>query len=82
MSDVMSVIICEDVTKTFKKNTNKLDKHKKKRSAVDGVSFSIAKGEVIGYIGPNGAGKSTMIKMLCGILCPTMGKILVDGGDS
>jgi ABC-2 type transport system ATP-binding protein len=47
--------------------------------AVDGVSFSIEKGEIIGYIGPNGAGKSTTIKMLIGILVPTGGKIEVNG---
>ena len=47
--------------------------------AVDGISFSIEKGEIIGYIGPNGAGKSTTIKMLIGILVPTGGKIDVNG---
>jgi ABC-2 type transport system ATP-binding protein len=47
--------------------------------AVDGISFSIEKGEIIGYIGPNGAGKSTTIKMLIGILVPTKGKIDVNG---
>ena len=47
--------------------------------AVDGISFSIEKGEIIGYIGPNGAGKSTTIKMLIGILVPTNGKIDVNG---
>jgi ABC-2 type transport system ATP-binding protein len=47
--------------------------------AVDDVSFSIAKGEVIGYIGANGAGKSTTIKMLTGILTPTSGEVTVDG---
>ena len=39
--------------------------------AVDNVSFSVPKGEVLGFIGPNGAGKSTVIKMLTGILTPT-----------
>ncbi len=47
--------------------------------AVDDVSFSIEKGEVVGYVGPNGAGKSTTIKMLIGILVPTAGKIDVNG---
>ena len=47
--------------------------------AVDGVSFTIERGERIGYIGPNGAGKSTTIKMLTGILTPTSGEIAVLG---
>ncbi|MGA2511849.1 MAG: ATP-binding cassette domain-containing protein [Candidatus Acidiferrales bacterium] len=48
-------------------------------AAVDRVSFSIDRGEMVGYIGPNGAGKSTTIKMLTGILVPTSGEIRVNG---
>jgi ABC-2 type transport system ATP-binding protein len=44
--------------------------------AVDDLSFSIEKGELVGYIGPNGAGKSTTIKMLSGILVPSSGSIV------
>ena len=47
--------------------------------AVDGVSFDIKAGELVGYLGPNGAGKSTTLKMLTGILVPTSGHLLVDG---
>jgi ABC-2 type transport system ATP-binding protein len=47
--------------------------------AVDGVSFSIASGEFVGFIGPNGAGKSTTIKMLTGVLEPTAGLARVGG---
>ncbi|MCK6470298.1 MAG: ATP-binding cassette domain-containing protein [Planctomycetes bacterium] len=47
--------------------------------AVDNVSFTIGRGEMLGYIGPNGAGKSTTIKILCGILFPTSGEVTVDG---
>lgn len=47
--------------------------------AVDDVSFSVKKGEIVGFIGPNGAGKSTTIKMLIGILYPSSGKISVLG---
>ncbi|OAB35938.1 ABC transporter ATP-binding protein [Paenibacillus glacialis] len=46
--------------------------------AVNEISFSIEKGEAVGYLGPNGAGKSTMIKMLTGILVPTSGTITVN----
>lgn len=46
---------------------------------VDGLSFDIEQGDIVGYIGPNGAGKSTTIKMLTGILHPTAGSIRVCG---
>ena len=47
--------------------------------AVDGISFTVPDGEIVGYIGANGAGKSTTIKMMCGILTPTSGSVLIDG---
>ncbi len=49
--------------------------------AVDGVSFSVAKGEVLGFLGPNGAGKSTTMKTLCGFLAPTSGRASICGYD-
>lgn len=48
-------------------------------TAVDGVSISLAKGEIYGFLGPNGAGKTTTIKMLVGLLMPTAGEVFVDG---
>ena len=50
-------------------------------TAVDGVSFSVARGEVLGFLGPNGAGKSTTMKMITGFLTPTAGRISVCGHD-
>lgn len=47
--------------------------------ALDGVSFSLERGELVGYIGPNGAGKSTTVKILSGILVPDSGRCEVDG---
>lgn len=47
--------------------------------AVDNISMNIKQGEIVGYLGPNGAGKSTTIKMMTGVLEPTLGEILVDG---
>ena len=47
--------------------------------AVDGISFDVEPGELVGYIGPNGAGKSTTIKMLTGLLVPTGGDLWVNG---
>lgn len=49
------------------------------KMAVRDISFTVNKGEMVGYVGPNGAGKSTTIKMLTGILVPTSGEILVNG---
>lgn len=65
-----NVIECFELTKKFGNFV-----------AVDRVSFSISKGEVFGFLGPNGAGKSTTIRMICGILKPTSGKVYVDGED-
>ena len=50
-------------------------------TAVDGISLTVAKGEVLGFLGPNGAGKSTTMKMLTGFLTPTSGRIMVCGHD-
>ena len=47
--------------------------------ALDGISFSIGEGEMVGYIGPNGAGKSSTIKVLSGVLTPDSGVCRVDG---
>jgi ABC-type uncharacterized transport system, ATPase component len=53
--------------------------HYDTKIAVDGITFDIQSGEMIGFIGPNGAGKSTTIKMLTGILVPTSGEVTVLG---
>ncbi|MDR1732786.1 MAG: ATP-binding cassette domain-containing protein [Synergistaceae bacterium] len=50
-------------------------------TAVDGVSFSIRRGEIFGLLGPNGAGKSTTFKMMCGLLAPTSGRCSIIGLD-
>jgi ABC-2 type transport system ATP-binding protein len=47
--------------------------------AVDGISFTIARGERVGFLGPNGAGKTTTLKVLSGLLHPTSGSVQVEG---
>jgi ABC-2 type transport system ATP-binding protein len=49
--------------------------------AVDDVSFTVRRGEVLGFLGPNGAGKSTTMKMITGFLAPTSGTAIVCGAD-
>jgi ABC-2 type transport system ATP-binding protein len=49
--------------------------------AVDGISFQVAPGEIVGLLGPNGAGKTTTINMVLGVLAPTGGTILIEGVD-
>lgn len=52
-----------------------------KHCAVNDVSFTVAKGEVLGFLGPNGAGKTTTMQMLCGNLAPSAGQIKINGFD-
>ena len=51
------------------------------KRAVDGVSFSVERGEVLGFLGPNGAGKSTSMRMITGFIPPTAGRVTVGGFD-
>src|SRR5216117_4518782 len=64
------MIECDGLTKRFGAFT-----------AVDNVSFSVAKGSIFGFLGPNGSGKSTVIRMLCGILQPSDGTARIGGHD-
>jgi ABC-2 type transport system ATP-binding protein len=49
--------------------------------ALDGIDLEIRKGEIFALLGPNGAGKTTLINVVCGIVTPTSGRVLVDGHD-
>src|SRR5262245_40917186 len=51
------------------------------KRAVDGISFDVQRGEVLGFLGPNGAGKSTSMRMITGFIPPTEGRISVGGHD-
>jgi ABC-2 type transport system ATP-binding protein len=56
-----------------------ITKEYNRRAVVDHVSFTIDRGEVLGYLGPNGSGKSTTVRMLTGLLDPTSGEVLYEG---
>ncbi len=58
-----------------------LEKHFGAKVAVDGVSFTVNKGEVLGFLGPNGAGKSTTMRMVTGFLPATGGRVSIGGAD-
>ncbi len=85
----MPLIEVENLRKTFKiakRRTGRfgairtlLAREYRTVPAVEGVSFELQAGEMVGYIGPNGAGKSTTIKMLTGILYPSAGSATVLG---
>lgn len=85
----MKIISVKNLSKTFKKPIRDeglkgmikalFSRQYEEVKAVDNISFEIEEGEIIGYIGANGAGKSTTIKMMCGILYPTSGSVLVNG---
>ena len=51
------------------------------KRAVDGITFSVERGEVLGFLGPNGAGKSTSMRMITGFIPPSVGTITVGGFD-
>jgi len=76
-----AVIKVDELRKTFTRTraTGRLRRERVAVEAVDGVSFTVQAGEMVGYIGPNGAGKSTTIKMLTGILVPSSGLVRVAG---
>ncbi|WP_405480892.1 ATP-binding cassette domain-containing protein [Streptomyces sp. NBC_00009] len=71
----------DGVEKVFdvRRKTGLLRRERRQVRAVDSLTFSVPRGEMVGYIGPNGAGKSTTIKMLTGILTPSAGRLRVAG---
>ncbi len=70
----MELLRIENLTKIYGKGENEV-------RALDGISFSVEKGEFIAIIGPSGSGKSTLLHILGGVDTPTDGKVIVDGTD-
>ena len=60
---------------------NSLYKQYGEMTAVDGISFQVARNEIVGLLGPNGAGKTTTLNMILGVLEPTSGSIQIEGID-
>ncbi|MEN8905942.1 MAG: ABC transporter ATP-binding protein [Clostridiales bacterium] len=63
----------------FAVEVKNLSKKFDKLTAVDNINFNIPKGKIFGFLGPNGSGKSTTIRIICGVLHPTKGEVLVMG---
>ncbi|MBQ7810225.1 MAG: ABC transporter ATP-binding protein [Clostridia bacterium] len=70
----MEILRVENLTKVYGKDENEV-------RALDGVSFSVKKGEFVAIIGPSGSGKSTLLHILGGVDRPTSGKVFMDGKD-
>ncbi|MBQ7810528.1 MAG: ABC transporter ATP-binding protein [Clostridia bacterium] len=70
----MEILRVENLTKVYGKDENEV-------RALDGVSFSVKKGEFVAIIGPSGSGKSTLLHILGGVDRPTDGKVFMDGKD-
>src|SRR5688500_2639380 len=70
MRPLESMIKIENLVKTFGA-----------KRAVDGISFGVERGEVLGFLGPNGAGKSTTMRMITGFMPPSAGRVSVGGHD-
>ena len=71
------IIEARHLMKSYKKR-----KSKEYIQAVNDISFTVNKGEIVGLLGPNGAGKTTTIKMICGLLIPDAGTITINGMDN
>lgn len=71
----------ENLTKHFEMKRNWLTREKQVVKAVDGVSFSIYKGETLGVVGESGCGKSTMGRLLLRLIDSTSGKVYFEGKD-
>ena len=70
----MEILRVENLTKVYGKGENEV-------RALDGISFSVEKGEFVAVIGPSGSGKSTLLHILGGVDRPTSGRVLMDGRD-
>src|SRR4029077_5544812 len=73
--------VASPIRTIFMINVKELTKRYARTTAVDHISFEVAKGQIVGFLGPNGAGKTTTMRMLTGFLSPTSGNATVAGYD-
>lgn len=76
MNPTKPVAEIHDLRKTYRRNGDSTPFR-----AVDGISFTVPRGQILGLLGPNGAGKSTTIKCLCGLIVPDSGRVRVNSVD-
>jgi len=69
------VLVVDQLSKRFRRSGASV------LTAVDGISFTVERGDIFGFLGPNGAGKSTTIRMALGLIHPTSGRVSIGGHD-
>ena len=62
-------------------SVNEVSRYYGDHCAVDNISFSLARGEILGFLGPNGAGKSSTMQIICGVLAASEGSVSIAGHD-
>ena len=77
MDTKKTALVLKNVTKIYRRGFLA-----RKTTAVDDLSFSVQRGNIVGFIGPNGAGKTTTIKMIMGLMYPSKGSITINGIDA
>jgi len=75
-----ALLVAEGLAKTFRRSWRNKDAGNEIR-AVQGIDFTVHRGDVFGFLGPNGAGKSTTIRMITGLIHPTVGRVTIGGHD-
>ena len=72
------MIVADNLVKQFERTTGNKKSKKETFNAVDHISFSVKKGEILGVLGPNGAGKTTLLRMLGSLMKPTEGCVYIE----
>lgn len=76
-----ALLVAEGLAKSFHRSWRNKDAPANEIRAVQGIDFTVRRGDVFGFLGPNGAGKSTTIRMITGLIHPTAGRVTIGGHD-